>query len=551
MPNELSNKKQRASNPKVRTGCITCKYVRLALRRVKCDETKPKCVRCTSTGRKCDGYAPTLQTQSRQHSPNPASTRSSANGPLIRQTSSPIFETFDDDVERRSFAFFRLRTIPEISGFFPSDFWDRLVPLASFYEPALKHAVIALASLHERFQNGDESILKSNNDIAEGGFALQQYNKAIRQLIQPSGKQSKPSLDTSLVACVLFACFETLRGHHGSALSHIESGVKILSQIDEDERQSPKGTQPSQLCVPRECLDVVFARLDMQRVQLLGTRIMDVPLVKKDTHPGFTADIPPQFHSLEEARNSLEYQWNLCLRQIINFEHAEVFERGDESREHRDAYDRDRRHHKKQCERWISAFQAFLDTNVDKIDSKAMQGAMVLKMNACVTAMHIGVNAYDILHLQTSWDDQLPIYEELIDMATVIFDAQDTSTGREHRVKPIFQMDHSMIGNLFGIVHRCRDPYLRRRAIALLYKVPRQEGIWNSQLTARCAERIMNIEEAGLGVVTCAADIPDWARISDVDVTFDPQHRRGCIKYSRLRSFHSTVRESVTDVLEW
>lgn len=61
---------------------------------------------------------------------------------------------------------------------------------------------------------------------------------------------------------------QTLRGHHGSALSHIESGVKILSQIDEDERQSPKGTQPSQLCVPRECLDVVFARLDMQRVQV-------------------------------------------------------------------------------------------------------------------------------------------------------------------------------------------------------------------------------------------------------------------------------------------
>lgn len=186
--------------------CLT--FVSRPVRRVKCDETKPQCVRCTSTGRKCDGYAPTLQTQSRQHSPNPASTASSANGPLIRQSSSPIFETFDDDVERRSFAFFKLRTIPEISGFFPSDFWDRLVPLASFYAPALKHAVIALASLHERFENGDESILKSNNDIAEGGFALQQYNKAIRQLIQPSGKQSKPSLDTSLVACVLFACFE-------------------------------------------------------------------------------------------------------------------------------------------------------------------------------------------------------------------------------------------------------------------------------------------------------------------------------------------------------
>lgn len=43
--------RKRASKPKVRTGCTTCK-----IRRVKCDETKPNCKRCTSTGRKCDGY---------------------------------------------------------------------------------------------------------------------------------------------------------------------------------------------------------------------------------------------------------------------------------------------------------------------------------------------------------------------------------------------------------------------------------------------------------------------------------------------------------------
>lgn len=95
-----------------------------------------------------------------------------------------------------------------MSGYFPSDFWDRLVPLASFQEPALKHAVIALASLHERFEEGDESILKSNADIAEGGFALQQYTRAIRHLIRPCENNLKPNLDTSLVACVLFACFE-------------------------------------------------------------------------------------------------------------------------------------------------------------------------------------------------------------------------------------------------------------------------------------------------------------------------------------------------------
>ncbi|KAK1979720.1 hypothetical protein LZ30DRAFT_630629, partial [Colletotrichum cereale] len=42
----------RKGQPKVRTGCLTCKS-----RKVKCDEAKPACARCTGTGRRCEGYA--------------------------------------------------------------------------------------------------------------------------------------------------------------------------------------------------------------------------------------------------------------------------------------------------------------------------------------------------------------------------------------------------------------------------------------------------------------------------------------------------------------
>lgn len=173
---------------------------------MKCDEAKPDCLRCTSTGRKCDGYLPTSLTKNQRKSPDSNAHAASYQIALVRNTSSPTFELFENDLERRSFDFFKTRTTPEICGFFSSDFWDRLVPLAAHNEPALKHAVVALASLHERFEKGDQSILRSNDAIAEGGFALQQYNKAIRHLVRPSG--SKPSIDTSLVACVLFACFE-------------------------------------------------------------------------------------------------------------------------------------------------------------------------------------------------------------------------------------------------------------------------------------------------------------------------------------------------------
>ncbi|KAK2025647.1 hypothetical protein LX32DRAFT_675222 [Colletotrichum zoysiae] len=44
-------KKTRASKPKVRTGCKTCK-----VRRVKCDEARPTCERCRKARIDCDGY---------------------------------------------------------------------------------------------------------------------------------------------------------------------------------------------------------------------------------------------------------------------------------------------------------------------------------------------------------------------------------------------------------------------------------------------------------------------------------------------------------------
>ncbi|KAL8767924.1 MAG: hypothetical protein Q9209_005712 [Squamulea sp. 1 TL-2023] len=507
------------------------------IRRVKCDEAKPSCLRCTSTGRKCDGYAPVTAPKSQE---NPTNKTSSDCAILIRKSYSPAFEIFEDDAERRSFSFFKERTLAEIAGYFPSDFWERLVPLATFHEPALKHAAIALASLHERFEKGDRSVLKPNNDIAEGGFALQQYNKAIRSLIKPGEHKQKPALDTSL----------SLRGHHGSALSHINSGTQILTQVNDEQKDLGEDNYSQQLCVPLETLEVVFTRLDSQAVQLLGKCPMPLPRPKPNAHSGFHPDIPAVFQSLEEARNSLDYQLNICIQRDFVNDFVKHFKEGIESQEQRDAYDIDRTRFRSAFRRWSTAFQVFLDENVAAMDSKSLQGAMVLKLNAKMATMHLDVSTSQLLYDQTCWDSIIPVFEDLADLAAAIIDAQKAANERLFQ-KPIFQLDHSIIGPLFNVAHKCRDPHLRRRAISLLYSAPRQEGVWDSILTARVCERIMNLEEEGLGEVRCAADVPDWRRISDIQVTFDLQARRGEITMSRLRSCYSNVREPVTDIVEW
>ena len=189
----------------------------ILVRRVKCDEAKPNCHRCTSTGRKCDGYESPDQTSSRSSSatPNPETAVSVVptrpKVPISRLIKGPILTIEGDEQERRIFHFFRERTIPGLCGFFGSDIWERLVLQTTFQEPALRHAVFALGSLHERFEKGDTTVFASNLDTVQGGLALRNYTQAIGHVIKRSTSKDSRSLDVCLIACILFACFEVCR----------------------------------------------------------------------------------------------------------------------------------------------------------------------------------------------------------------------------------------------------------------------------------------------------------------------------------------------------
>ena len=62
--------------------------------------------------------------------------------------------------ERRAFHFFRSYSVRALQGYFDSEFWSRLVLQAGHTESTIRHAVIALGSLHETIQNKDSAVLK-------------------------------------------------------------------------------------------------------------------------------------------------------------------------------------------------------------------------------------------------------------------------------------------------------------------------------------------------------------------------------------------------------
>ncbi|KAE9377133.1 hypothetical protein N431DRAFT_480242 [Stipitochalara longipes BDJ] len=212
-------KRPRASKPKVKSGCITCKT-----RRVKCDETKPACLRCQKFGRICDGYAP-----------EPSQHRGLIDiQPRIRFADfyGPSMTIHTSEDEARYFDFFTERTAHELSGFFDSTFWSQLVLQESHNVAAIRHAVIALGALNKSLESAPGPDLKVNViqsiDKMHHQHAVSQHLKAIQALNHYISSSSSPQLRNALIACLLFVCFETFQGSYASSVQQTYGGLKIL-----------------------------------------------------------------------------------------------------------------------------------------------------------------------------------------------------------------------------------------------------------------------------------------------------------------------------------
>jgi hypothetical protein len=176
------------------------------IRHVKCGEEKPAGLRCTNTGRRCDGYVPAGVIQLNVDIPG-------------------------DHEERRGYHFFRIKSIGEILGQQDADFWKSLFRQASHSEPAVKHALIAVASIHESIDLSEKDTAGYNDEVVRKTrvFSLIRYNKAIQLLIRHK-QDSCDRLGAALIMCVLFIVLEEFQGGYTACALHLQSGLALLHQ---------------------------------------------------------------------------------------------------------------------------------------------------------------------------------------------------------------------------------------------------------------------------------------------------------------------------------
>ncbi|KAF4772846.1 hypothetical protein HER10_EVM0000647 [Colletotrichum scovillei] len=484
-PPRGANKSKSRPTIRVKSGCKTCR-----IRKVKCDETRPACRRCVTTGRTCDEYG---IWSSRTRSPAPFMSQQASSISLrnIRTSVSGL-----SDAEKRLYEWFSRRTIAKLAGIFDSAFWDTIVLQTSSREPAVMHAILALASVHKHQMTDAASVpnqlVSPSLDVQERS-TLQHYNKSIVLLRERLALNNPMSAQVALVSCILYICLEYMRKRFKAGHSHLNHGLNLLSHIIPDlksgdgigDARCHKALDPMV-----ECLIDTLSQLYYQARSLKG------PFSQERQSDGLRplGQLPGSFGSLIEARNHLDQLLvraqrlrRCCLASATSPDVSQAFEmlviqsclRND-------------------LISWSLAFNLLKTKRWTHLSARERLPFRLLPVYH--TMAHI------IMETSLHPDDEL-IFDKFIwhfDMmvesskeiltAAIPTIAADLSSGH-CTTKFSFTADMGLIPPLYYVALKCRKPSTRRQAVGLITGGLHQEGMWDATLAGTVASEVMRMEE--------------------------------------------------------
>lgn len=442
---------------KARTGCITCKCVdvfRFAhqfanvsrIRRVKCDESKPSCQRCTSTGRKCDGYVTAVSSTRR----------------LMQPSSTSLSRS---DAERQALYMFRTKIAASIVSGFDADFWTRDLLQAAEAHETVQYAVAALAAAYRA------TIPSECSDSVERQFVLAQYTKSIKALsacVSNGAFRSREEQVVVLITNFLFICICALQGSREEACLHLRGGLSLLHSWGlgaEGEAVSGPTLTPVKLLV------TMYTQLDTQA---------RVVLQASEPHAGSpwgTHNVAldgwgsGHFEAVSKAFSKLERLHNLGIQ-----ERAYLRTLGGRS-----GHDLHLMRYREQVSLWDSEFGWILRncTNEGKCSSMRVLRVRRLLAGACLESEFRKVG--DTARQDETW------CKEIVNLAYQI-----TQESQSQEIGTRFSPAGGLVEALYFVAVNCQDKRIRGKAMDHLRNHPVVEGLWNSSVALEAAVVILD-----------------------------------------------------------
>ncbi|RAL07229.1 Zn(II)2Cys6 transcription factor [Aspergillus homomorphus CBS 101889] len=458
--------KRKAFRQRSSTGCRTCR-----LRRIKCDEAPDACRNCTSTGRTCEGY----EAHRLPRACGPQVKRSKRSvivpHPVLTQVASRLQWAVTPD-EGRCFSFFQHQSVQDMTGFYDSSLWQRLILRLSYTEPAVYHAAIALGAINNA--QDKNKVLRPGQKLHSiwYWYGLEQAGRSIALLNKRHSSQDPQFQEVVLVCCLLFIACEMLCGNYDNAVAHVIGGLKVLQQLNIRKQISGDFISPVDPCIVETFLQLqaqsvfygtgVHLDVDSELIfgmpyeEYLGTfqRLQDA---RRICDPVFNAGWPfaARCWKLSEDEILAEYstlqQKQLCLLSSIN--------------------------------RYLCQLDWLSSQSYDRMSEKVQRETDMTRLNSFAFR-------FALKTCLLSRSSQLPPEltkesEDLVSLAEF--------TIKKLRNHPIITLDSPIVPALYNAATRTSSFSVRAKAIVLLRLWQHVEGFANSAVVADILEEGLKI----------------------------------------------------------
>jgi hypothetical protein len=195
------------------------------------------------------------------------------------------------------------------------------------------------------------------------------------------------------------------------------------------------------------------------------------------------------------------------------------------------------------------------------MDEKDWKEAVnVLKVHRIFMSFYYCVDLERAMRDEGLWDEYTENFEKIVRLSEDIIGPQEGVRGEPSGaggddwrcrgpVKRVLCDDTGVVAGIVLPLHmvaiKCRVRHIRWKAIELLKRTERQEGLWNSVLAGLVAEQLVRLEEEWL----VGEQVPREKRIRGAEVRFDMQERKAYLRYGRLEE--GMFRRPPPSEMEW
>lgn len=356
-------------------------------------------------------------------------------------------------------------------------------------EPAVRHAVLAVSSLHEGLTSAPCA-----GDTTQS-FTLQQYNKAIACLLDQMKKHTAKPL-ASLLTCVLFVCIEFLQGKYKESLIHLEQGQQLLIRLDQ------RPNNPEMECIVRYIVPL-YTRLSLASF-LFGVGSVPVPDFLRSR-----SEIPDTFETIDDLRAAM----HAFMGQAFQFtQQAQPAKNSSDSipRETMQMLEVEQDRLLSRLAKLNVAFSLFRAS----VGSKPGPNNALLVLQMYLHAQHIWISTV-LSSSEVVYDDYLSSFAAIVPLAAVYLDLEASSQHQLSLAPPTepsqyspeigqqvdgqtgsFTLETRIVPPLYYVATKCRHPLIRRSALNLLRRSPfRRESLWRASVMGSLSGHIISLEE--------------------------------------------------------